>query len=261
MSGKSVRDLEWDVRDLQLFRINPLRAQLVQYRFDDGGATLPQVVERRVNDIELRAAGVTKQAEAVGDSISQFVQATSGLRGRTAERKVSDSGTVPGGATIPQVGESFIDRIIDLTRKDREAEQDRMFIAERTQKQFEYNQLAIALRSEQNRWKELLTDLRSDTTARKELDEASRGQLVRALRQAVDEANANWATLSRMETEFAANRTGRTAEIYTSYPVFRDVVSNDLILNTTVLGATFWALISFFLAFWAIRTAMLLNRS
>jgi hypothetical protein len=261
VSGKSIRDLDRDMRDLQLFHTNPLRAQLVQYRFDDGGPALQQVVERRINDIEVRAAGVAKQAEAVGDSIAQFVQATAGLRGRPAERKTSDSGAAPGAATIPQVGESFIDRIIDLTRKDRDAEQDRTFIAERTQKQFDYNQQAITLRSEQNRWKELLADLRSDATARKDLDEASRGKIVRELRYAIDDANAKWAALSRMEMEFAANRTGRTAEIYTPSAAYRDVVASDLILNTTVLGTTLWSLIIFFLAFWAIRAARLLIRS
>lgn len=259
VSGKSVNDLTWDLRTLQLFHVNPLRAQLVEFRFD--GTALQQLVERRVNDIEIRAAGTTKEAEAIGDSIAHFVQATSALRGRTTERKVPDSGTVAGGTTIPQVGESFIDRIIELTRKDRETEQERNFIAERTQKQYELNQIAITLRSEQNRWKELLADLRSDTAARKELDDAKRGQLVRDLRQAIEVANANWAAMSRIEGEFAATRIGRTAEIYTSYPVFRDVVSNDAILNATVLGTTFWGLIGFFLACWGIRAAMLLNRS
>jgi hypothetical protein len=261
VSGKSVNDLSWDLRAFQLFHVNPLRAQLVQYRLDDGGSSLAQLIERRINDIEIRAVTFTKEAEAIGDSIAQFVQATSALRGRTAERKVPDSGTVAGGTTIPQIGESFIDRIIELTRKDRETEQDRTFIAERTQRQFENNQTAIKLRSEQNQWKELLADLRSDTAARPELDNTRRGQLVGNIRQATDVANANWAAMSRIEAEFAANRTGRTAEIYTPYPVFRDVVSNDSVLNTAVLGTTLWGLIGFFLAFWGIRAAMLLSRS
>jgi len=261
VSGKSVNDLSWDIRALQLFYVNPLRAQLVQYRFDDSGSSLAQLVERRINDIEIRAAKTTKESEAIGESITQFVQATSVLRGRNAERKVPESGAVAGGTTIPQVGESFIDRIIELTRRDRETEQDRSFIAERTQKQFESNQIAIVLRSEQSRWKELLADLRLDTAARKELDDARRTQLVSDLRKAIDVANANWAAMSRIEGEFAANRTGRTAEIYTPYPVFRDVVSNDAVLNATVLGTTFWGLIGFFLAFWGIRAAMLLSRS
>jgi len=261
VSGKSVNDLAWDLRAFQLFHVNPLRTQLVQYRFDDGGSSLAQLVERRINDFEIRAASTTKESEAIGDSIAQFVQATSALRGRTTERKVPESGTVAGGTTIPQIGESFIDRIIDLTRRDRETEQDRTFIAERTQKQFENNQIVIKLRSEQNQWKELLADLRSDAVTRKELDNAKRGQLVADVRRATEVANANWAAMSRIEGEFAASRTGRTAEIYTSYPMFRDVVSNDVVLNTTVLGTTFWGLIAFFLGFWAVRAVLLLYSS
>jgi hypothetical protein len=261
VSGKSIRDLERDIRDLELFHINPLRAHLVQYRFGDGGATLQQIVERRVNDIDVRATALTKQAEAIGDSIGQFVQATAGLQGRPVEKKLSEGGTVAGGATIPQVGETFIDRIIQLTRRDREAEQERIFIEERTQKQLELHQQAIALRSEQDRWKELLAQLRADGTPREDLDTSARARMDRELRYSVAEANANWMALSRIEDEFSAKRTGRAAEMYTLYAPRRDVIFNDLILNTTVLGAVLSGLIIFFLGFWAIRAGLLLVRA
>lgn len=260
VAGKSIRDLDRDVRDLQLFHVSPLRAQLVSYRFDDGGSALKQLVERRINDIEIQAAGLTKQAEAVGDSVTQFVQATAAVRGRPVERRATETAPAAGGQAVPQVGETFIDRIIELTRQDREAEQVRLYIADRTQRQFELNQRVIDLRGEQGRWKELLADLNSDTAARKELDEATRGQMERELRYAIGEANAKWAAFSRMETEFAANRTGRTAEIYAPYATNRDVVSNDVIVNTRVLAVTLWALVIFFLGFWGIRAAMLLTR-
>jgi hypothetical protein len=259
-SGKSIRDLERDIRDLQLFHINPLRAQLVQYRFDDGSPALQQIVERRINDIDVRADAIAKQGEAVGDSIAQFVQATAVLRGRSVERRPTEGGGTSGGTTIPQVGETFIDRIIELTRRDREAE-DRGYIIERTQKQLELNQQAIALRSEQNRWKALLAELRSDTAGQANLDEGTRARMDREVRYVTAEANANWAVLSRMEDEFSAKRTGRTAEMYAPYADYRGVVSNDLILNTTVLGGTFLGLVIFFLGFWAIRAARLLARS
>jgi hypothetical protein len=259
VSGKSIRDVERDLRDLELFHINPLRAHLVQYRFENGGSTLQQIVERRINDIDVRAAALSKQSEAIGDSIAQFVEATAGLRGRPAERKSSEGATVAGGATIPQVGETFIDRIIELTRRDREADQDRLFIGERTQKQLELKQQAIALRSEQDRWKELLAELRSNSTARQELDETARARMDQELRYAVAQANANWAALSRMEDEFSAKRTGRSAEMYAPYGAYRDVVSDDPILNTRVLGATFAGLVIFVLGFWAIRAVRLVR--
>ena len=83
----------------------------------------------------------------------------------------------------------------------------------------------------------------------------------RELRYSVAEANANWMALSRIEDEFSTKRTSRAAEIYTLYVPGRDVVSNDLILNTTVLGAVLAGLIIFFLGFWAIRTGLLLARA
>jgi hypothetical protein len=259
--GKSIRDLDRDLRNLWLFHINPLRAQLLNYRMDDSGTLLQNIVERRISDIEIQASGLAKEAEAVGDSVAQFVQATAALKGRPTERRSSDGGLVAEGTTIPQVGETFIDRIIDLTRQNREAEQVRALITERTQKQLELNQSAIALRSEQVRWRELLADLRSDTAIRKDLDAAARGQIIRDLRYAMDKANATWAALSRVESEFAANRTGRTAEVYAPYVPYRDVVTNDFILNATVLGATAWAVVGFFLVFWGIRAAQLSTRA
>ena len=261
VAGKSIRDIERDLRDLHLFHINPLGAKLVKYRFDDGGSVLQQIAERHINETETRVVGFSEQAESVGNSIMGYVQATAALRGRPVERRALDSGMATGGATIPQVGESFIDRIIELTRQDREAEQVRAYIAERTQKQFELNQRAITLRNEERRWKVLLTDLRSDSATQKDLDEAVRGQMIQELHYAIGEANAEWATLSRMEAEFAANRAGRSGEIYAPYALYRDVVSNDLILNATVLGATVCALIIFFLGFWGIRATLLLTRS
>jgi hypothetical protein len=72
----------------------------------------------------------------------------------------------------------------------------------------------------------------------------------RELRYSVAEANANWMALSRIEDEFSAERTRRVAEIYTLYAPRCDVVSNDLILNATVLGAVLSGFI-IFLGFWA----------
>lgn len=261
VAGKSIRDIERDLHDLQLFHINPLRAELVDYRFDDGGNELQQIADRHSNEIETRATSFAEQAESIGNSIMEYVQAITTLRGRPVERRALDTGVATGGATIPQVGESFIDRIIELTRQDREDEQVRAYIAERTQKQFELKQRALTLRSEQRRWKELLADMRSDSATRSELDEAARGRIIKELHYAINEANAEWATLSRMEAEFAANRTGRSGEIYEPYAQYRDVVSNDLILNVTVLGATVCAIITFLLGFWGIRAMLLLTRS
>jgi hypothetical protein len=260
-SSKSIRDIDRDIRDLKLFQVDPLRAALVTYQLDEGGDELQRICERRINEIEIEAADLTRQAQAAGDSIAQFVQANAGLKGRPVERRTADGSVVAeGGATIPQVGESFIDRIIELTRRDREAEQIQTFVMDRTNVQFDLNQRAILLRGEQKRWKELLADLRSDSAARKQMDEPARARLSSQLRHAVTDTNADWAALSRIEAEFAANRTGRTAEIYAPYAVHRDVIWSDPVLNWNVASAVLSGLVIFLLGFWAARASVVLAR-
>ncbi len=206
VSAKSVRDLERDIRDLQLFHVNPLQVALISHRFNEGGDTVQRIAERRIGDIEIRVADVTMQAEAIGDSVTLFVQAMASLKGRQLERKgAPDTGVMMGGgATIPQVADSFIDRIIELTRKDRD-EQLQTYVTDRTRAQSELKEDAIALRSEQSRWKELLADLRSTGADRQDLDASARERMIQQLRRAVDKTNSKWAALSRIEAQFAAS--------------------------------------------------------
>ena len=66
--------------------------------------------------------------------------------------------------------------------------------------------------------------------------------MIQQLRRAVDKVNAKWAALSRIEAQFAANRTSRTAEIYALYAPQQDVIRSDPILNWTVATAAISAL-------------------
>jgi hypothetical protein len=260
VTGKSIRDIGRDIRDLELYRLNPLRATLVGSRFDDGGITLAQVIEQRIRDIDLAIADATAQAAAVGDMLSEYVQASTGLKGMAVEKR----GLGPPAASadaVPQVGDSFIDRIITLTRRDRDIDQaQEALLSTRVLAQLDLNGSAIALRGEQSRWKELLADARADRADRKELDEPARARIVEAIGQAGNEANAMWAAISRIEKEFAANRTGRTAEIYASYAPRSDVIAGDGIPAGTAAVAVFSAAVIFWIVFWGFRALALLYR-
>src|SRR5262249_54191016 len=163
VSGKSYRDLEWDIRELQLFHINPLRAALTTYGFPDYGGELRDILQQRISHLEILQAKATKQAEDIGESLTRFLDATAGLTRRATERHGTDQG-VAGGTTIPQVGEGFIDRIIELTRARFYAEQNQAFITDRTDAQLELITRANGYRAEQDRWKELLAALPSEST-------------------------------------------------------------------------------------------------
>jgi len=259
VTGKGIRDIGRDIRDLELYRLNPLRATLVGSRFDDGGVMLTQVIEQRIRDIDLAIADATAGAAAVGDMLAEYVQASTGLKGMAVEKRGPPAASAD--AAIPQVGDSFIDRIITLTRRDRDVEQaQEALLSSRVQAQLDLNGTAIALRGEQSRWKELLADARAEKADRKELDEAARARILEAIAQAGNEANAMWVAISRIEKEFAANRTGRTAEIYASYAPRTDVISGEGIPALTAAVAVFSAAVIFWIGFWGLCALALLNR-
>jgi hypothetical protein len=259
ISGKSFRDLEWDVRDLQLFHINPLRAALMTYAFPKNDRELRDVLQQRISYLENLEANATRQAQAIEEGLARFVDATAGLNRGVSERR-TEQGSGGGTTTIPQVSESFIDRIIDLSRASLIAFQYQTVITERTNDQLELNRLASEYRGEQNRWKELLTALPSEASAPKALDEAAIARLAQQLRFAIEETNAKWATLSRMEAEFAATRLSRTAEIYAPLLSGRDVIRFDPTFNLSALAAVLSMLVIFCLGLWGVLAALFLRR-
>lgn len=247
-SHESIRDIERGLQDYQLFLMNPLLSSLVTYGFADGLDGVMQIIERRIADLQVQSADLDRQAEAISQTVDQFVRATVTLKGRAVEVRGSELG-VQGGATIPQIGESFIDRLIDLTRRDRESEQFQPFIVDRTHAQYEMRRRAIAARTEQTEWQELLAQLRG-TPPRKELDAVAEQRILQQLLDAVKQANAKWAALGRIEVEFASSRKWRTADLYALYATPRDIVVGDPILNWTVMPGAISALVAYLVASW-----------
>jgi hypothetical protein len=262
-SGKSFRDFERDIRDLQLLHIKPLRAALTTYAFPKNGGELRAILQQHINDLEILQADAAKQAEAVGESLTRFVDAiASPARAsparRAPERQGAEQGAA-GGTTIPQVGEGFIDRIIELTRASRDAERNQAFIMDQTTTQLDLNRRAIAYGIEQTRWKEMLANLPSDGTA-PEPDEVARERIVQQLRFAIDEINAKWAALSGLESESGANRLSRTAEVYVPLVPGRDVIRYDPIFNRSTFVAVMSAVVLFSLGLWGLLAALFLRR-
>src|SRR5262249_498557 len=256
ISCKSFRHLQWDIREFQLFRINPLRAALMTYSFPKSDRELRDILQQRISSLEILEADATRQAQAIGESLSRFVDANAGLNRGTAERRGAEQVSA-GGTTIPQVSEGFIDRIIDLTRAGLSAQKNQTVIADRTNGQFELNRRASEYRGEQNRWKELLAALPS---VPKEPDEATLARLTQQLRFAIDEMNAKWATLSRLEAEFAPWRLSRTAEIYIPLSTGRDVISFDPVYTRSALAAAMSVLIILCLGLWGVLAVLFMRR-
>jgi hypothetical protein len=235
-SGKSFRDLESDIRELQLFRINPLRAALTTYAFPNYGRELRDILQQRIVNLKILEDNTLRQAQAVGDSLARYVDATSALARGASERRGTEPNTA-GGTTIPQVSESFIDKVIELTRASVYAAQYQIFVTDRTLTQFELNRRASEHRGERRRWDELLASLPSEGASEKEPDQTTLVRLTQQMHSAVNEINAKWAALSRLEAEFAANRLSRTAEIYAPLVSGPDIIRLDPVFNLSALSA------------------------
>jgi hypothetical protein len=259
ISGKSFRDLERDIRDLQLLQINPLRAALTTYTFPKSGGELKVILQQRISDLDILQKQTAKQAETVAESLNRFVDATAGLTRKVAERRGGDQG-VAGGTVVPQVSEGFVDRIVALTLQGYDAKENQAFITRMTEDQFELDQRLIAYQAEQNRWKELLAALPTADTSAKEPDDATRDRMIKQMRRAIDEINANWAALSRLEAEFAANRMSRTAELYVPLVVERDVIRHDAVSLRRLLALVMAVVAIVFLTLWATLAASVLRR-
>jgi hypothetical protein len=236
------------------------------YSFPKSDRELRDILQQRISSLEILEADATRQAQAIGESLSRFVDANAGLNRGTAERRGAEQGsaagtTIPqvsaGGTTIPQVSEGFIDKIIELTRSSLYPYQNQTFISDRTTGQFELNRRASEYRGEQNRWKELLAALPS---VPKEPDEATLARLSQQLRVAIDEMNAKWATLSRLEAEFAPQRLSRTAEIYIPLSTGRDVISFDPVYTRSALAAAMSLLMILCLGLWGVLAALCMRR-
>jgi hypothetical protein len=259
-SGKTFRDLEWEVRELRLFHINPLRAALMTYAFPKNDRELRDILRQRIAYLEILEANATSQSQAIQEGVARFVDATGGLIRGVPERRGNEQGGVSG-TTISQVGENFIDKILALTRVGLYAAQNQAFLAEQTNAQIELNRRASEYHGEQNRWKEMLAALPSEGEAPKQLDEAALAQMAHQLRGAIDETNAKWAALSRMEAEFATNRLSRTAELYVPLFSGTDVIRFDPIFKLGSLAAAMSVLFIFFLALWGLRAVLFVRRN
>ena len=215
-SGKSIRDIEREVADTDTFQANFLRSALSKYQFPEGLTQARSIVESRARDLELAEEGQTKSAAAIDNAISQFVQAAVGLSGRSTERRaprVSETGD-GGPLTIPQVGEGFLDRIIQMSRAGREGEQ--VFISELTRRQLDTTQRANATRMQRDLWRELANATQPNDAARAVLDEGAKATLIKTLRAFLANINEYWAASTRIEAQFAASRLDHTGKLLSS---------------------------------------------
>lgn len=216
ISGKSFRDVDAEFRDFVLFQLNPIYAALGEYDFGGERSQVEVMVERHIHETELRAAFFRSRADALAEAIKQFVEAVGTLKGRQADRRGNfNEPPAAGISTIPQLSEGFIDKIIDLARKDRE--QESLRITEMTQRHLAVVEEMVEINAEANWWRDLLGLIKKPSSNGKSLDETTRTRLDASVAIAAQELNSIWKTLNRLQDNTTNSRGDTSGRLYVPY--------------------------------------------
>jgi hypothetical protein len=258
-TGNTLSDISREVDDLKVLHINLMHQMLRRYRFKEGLDTTQHIAERRIQNLEDLQAETGKKASVIGEALSSYVNAIVGLKVRMPEKpgsSGSDQG-IQSGTVIPQLSEGFLDRIMEMSRQLSSQQSsggqtpDQMVITDLTRQQLTIKEDLASQRTEQERWKELLDAVQSNSPAKEELDEATQTRLLAELGNTLAEVNQHWSSLNQLQDEFAANRISQTGRLYRDYAVARDVIGSNPVWNLTFVMFAFALVIFLVLFFWA----------
>jgi hypothetical protein len=177
------------------------------------------------------------------------------MKGRPVERRVatSEGAAAPGPTTIPQLSESFIDRVIDIASRN---QPEQTYIQEQTKRQLEFSERAVLLKAEQDEWKELLSRINaraSNPNPPPPLTPELRGELRQSLESVVSGLNSLWAAVTRIQEDFTAKRLGFSSQLYAPYAVPRDVVWFHPLAQTALWATLIPLMLLFILTAWALH--------
>jgi hypothetical protein len=263
-SRKSLRDLENNFRDLEIFHVNPLRAALSFYQFSEGLEDTRLLIQQRIRELQADERYNSGIATALTATTSQFVQSIVALKGRSEGRRASsDQGNTQlgGTTTIPQLSESFLDKMVDLSTRGRESDENmQRYIAEINSRQLATAEKLVNVQTEQQKWQHILEELSANDHATS-LDDGIRSKLKLELQSTAAEVNSQWLTLNRLQAEFAANRLSHTARLYNLFLTRPDIVRYDPFFNRTVISMGVAAAWLLFVIIWIVRAMLFFNRT
>jgi hypothetical protein len=263
-SQKSLRDLENNFRDLEVFHVNPLRGALSFYAFPEGLEDVRLLAQQRIRELQTDERYNSGLAVALTATTSQFVQSITALKGRSEGRRTGSdqAGAQVGGATtIPQLSESFVDKMIELSARGRDSDESlQRYISDLNSRQLMTAEILVGVQTEQEKWRRFLEELNAISQGAS-LDESARSKLKLDLRSTATELNSEWVTLNMLQSEFAANRLSHTARLYNLFLTLPDITRYDSFFNRSVISIGVAATWLLFLAVWTTRALLFLNRT
>lgn len=264
LSRRSFRDLENDFLDLAVFQINPLIGTLSLYAFEQGLDEVRLLVQQRITELRTESNFNSGIASALSTNVTQFVDSIATLKGRSEARRgvteLSNSQSNGATTTIPQLSENFIDKLVEMSGRGREADENlQRRISDLTARQLQTAEKLVAIKVETEKWEYLLDKL-SVREQRLTLDAQGQARLKDRLLSVSKELNRQWDLLNTLESEFAANRLSHTAKLYNLFLTLPDTFKYDPFFNVAAISLVFAASWFVFLAVWAIRVLVIMNR-
>lgn len=262
---KSIRDVENDFNDLEMFRINPLRASFPAIAQIDGAEQSRAVAQQKLRTLLVEDEYNASISKALTSATDQFVQGIASLKGRGDSRRSGSeapSGVSGGGtSTIPQLSEGFIDKLVDMSTRALESEQRlQNYVSTWTDRQLLTSETLARIRSQQDKWRNIIDSLKANDPAAP-IDQANRSRISDELLSVISRLNDQWATLNRLELEFSASLIFHTGRLYNLFYTSPDIIRYNPIMNPSVLLLCLAAACLVFFTAWFGRVSLYYLRS
>jgi hypothetical protein len=256
-SNLSFRDLENRFRDLQVFQINRLRGTLSAKSFPNSGTDdVKLLAEQRLTELRGENNYYSALANALNANTSQFVESLAALKGRAENRRgnVETAGAQAGGpTTIPQLSENFIDRLVEMSSKGKEADEAvQRRIADLSTRELDAAEKIARIKAELEKWENIKQNLLAASQL-PVIADSEANELKAGLVAAATELNRQWQLLNKFESAFAADRLFHTGQLYGLFLSLNDSIRNDPFFNRSTLMLILAATWLLFLATWLIR--------
>ena len=113
-SSVSLPELRAHLQDLLRYRLEPLGAAIRSGGMFTDAVAVGSYIRNRTLDSQLRAREASARVAALRDSLASYMDASSTAASPTPQ----DPNAPMGGTVIPQLSESFLDRLVSLGRQD-----------------------------------------------------------------------------------------------------------------------------------------------
>lgn len=184
-SRTSLAEIRVKLQDMLNFRIQPLAGLVLAKGISKDPTASIQFLETRLRFNELEQNEEERRTEAIRESLTAYLQQTSNPEPSLTQAPPVGSGTT----VIPQFGESFLDRIMDMSSEGNDLEYRQGLVDLLRQQSL----AVVPLQTEAEYYRQLLESLRGfESRARPPLDseiDLIRTQIEEAVKGAIDATN------------------------------------------------------------------------